>query len=264
MDSKDLIKSGRLKAARTQLVEEVRSSPADLGSRTLLFQVLCFCGEWEKAERQLGAIAAQDVRRETGVQVYSNIVRAEKERDQVSKGLVRPSCLPHVPPYLEMHFAAWDKVREGKIEEAADYFSKIDEQRPVVSGTINGKSFQGFKDTDTFLTYFLEAIAHDRYVWIPLESVRELNIPTPSTMFDLLWTSARITSWEGLTMNCFLPVLYPESYSREDERIKLGRMTDWVPMGGPYARAVGQHVFEIGGDDVAILEIREALFKMSD
>jgi type VI secretion system protein ImpE len=264
MDSTDLVKSGRLKEARGQLVEELRSSPADLGKRTLLFQVLCFCGEWEKAERQLGVIAAQDPRRETGVQVYTNIVQAEKEREQISKGNGRPSCLPHVPAYLELHFAAWEKVCQGKIEEAQAFFSKIDEQRPSVSGSINGKPFQGFRDTDTLFSYFLEAIVHERYVWIPIESVRELIIPPPATMFDLLWASAQITSWEGLTMTCYLPALYPESYHQDDERIKLGRMTDWLPMGGAFARAVGQHVYEIGEEEVALLEIREVQFNMSD
>ena len=62
MDSRDLIKAGRLSEARKQLIEEVKSSPADSGKRTLLFQVLIFCGEWDKAERHLETVAAQDAR----------------------------------------------------------------------------------------------------------------------------------------------------------------------------------------------------------
>jgi len=63
-------------------------------------------------------------------------------------------------------------------------------------------------------------------------------------------------------MNCFLPVLYPNSFVHEDARLKMGRMTDWQPLAGSYARGVGQHVFEVGGRDRAILELREVLFNL--
>jgi len=76
----------------------------------------------------------------------------------------------------------------------------------------------------------------------------------------LIWAPCRITLWDGLTLNGYLPVLYPESGSVEDDRIKLGRLTDWRPLGGNFFRAVGQHVFDIGGRDVPLLEIREVLF----
>lgn len=264
MNSKDLIKAGRLSDARKQLVEEVKSSPADLGKRTLLFQVLALYGEWDKAERHLEAIAAQDLTRETGVQVYRNLIHAEKERMEVSSLNGRSSFMPETPPYLEMYYAAWQKVVEKNIDEAKELFDQIDAQRPMISGTVNGKRFTGFRDTDTFLSLFLEAIVYERYVWIPFESIREISITPPSTLFDLLWTVARITTWEGLTTNCYLPVLYPDSFLHEDDRVKLGRMTDWTPLGGPFSKGMGQHVFQTGEEEIAILDIREVVFSMPD
>jgi type VI secretion system protein ImpE len=64
----------------------------------------------------------------------------------------------------------------------------------------------------------------------------------------------------GLTLNCFLPVLYPDSFQHEDDRLKLGRMTDWTDLGPGFHQGFGQHVYQVGDDDVAILEIREAVF----
>jgi type VI secretion system protein ImpE len=264
MDTKDLIKAGRLSEARAQLTEEVKAKPGDSGRRTLLFQVLAFCGEWDKAERHLDAIGSQDVAADIGVQVYRNLVCAERERMEVSKLKRRPSFLPETPSYLETYYAAWAKLGEQKIEEAKALFDQIDAQRPIVSGTVNGKSFTGFKDTDTFLSIFLEGIVHERYVWIPFEAIRELVVSAPKALFDLLWTTARITTWEGLTMNCYLPVLYPDSFLHEEDRVKLGRMTDWIPLGGPFAKGSGQHVFQIGKEEMGILEIREALFNPQD
>ena len=44
MDAKDLIKAGKLSEARSQLVEDVKSSPGNLNSRTLLFQAVGHIG----------------------------------------------------------------------------------------------------------------------------------------------------------------------------------------------------------------------------
>ncbi|MEW6381895.1 MAG: type VI secretion system accessory protein TagJ [bacterium] len=262
MDVKELIRLGRLSEARSQLIEKVKASPGDVSIRTLLFQVLALCGEWDKADRHLEAIAVQDSSVETGVQVYRNLVHAEKERIEVSKRSRLPSFLPKAPPYLELYFAAWDKLAAGNIEEARRLYEQLETISPLLSGTRDGRVFSGFRDMDTFLSLFLEVIVHEQYGWIPLESLRELSIAPPKTLFDLLWATARITTWEGLTLNCCLPVLYPGSFLHEDERVKLGRMTDWIPLGGPFYRGRGQHTFQVGEEDVAILEMREVIFEL--
>ncbi|HDH05838.1 MAG TPA: hypothetical protein ENH01_09030 [Nitrospirae bacterium] len=261
MDSRELIKAGKLSDARKQLVEEVKSSPADMGRRTMLFQAHSLLGEWDRAERQLDVIAAQDPDRDTGVQVYKNLLSAEKERLEAYNNDRRPSFMPEPPPYLEMYYAARNKLVENRIEEAKELFDKIDAQIPDISGTVNGKNFAGFRDTDIFVSLFLEAIVHERYILIPFEKIRELSISRPKTFSDLIWISANITTWEGLTLNCFLPVLYFDSFKHGDDRVKLGRMTDWTPLGGPFSRGVGQRVFHVGEEDVPILEIREVIFK---
>jgi len=224
--------------------------------------VLTFCGEWGKAEQHLDAVAVQDSSKETGVQVYKNLLHAERERRDVSKLNRRPSFLPETPPYTEMYFAAWKEVMAKKIDEAEGLFGQIDAQLPTPSGTVDGRGFTGFRDTDTFLSLFLEAIVHERYVWIPLGSIAELSISSPKTLFDLLWIPARIMTWEGLSLSCYLPVLYPDSFIHEDERVRLGRMTDWIPLGGPFSQGMGQHVFQIGEEEKSLLEIREVVFKI--
>jgi type VI secretion system protein ImpE len=258
MEAKELIRAGRLSEARNQAIEEVKASPADAGRRTLLFQVHCLCGEWDKAERDLDIIAAMDAKREAGAQVYRNLVSAEKERIEVFRNNLRPSFMPGTPAYIETYYAAREKLAGSKIEEAAALFSQIDSQT-VISGTVNGKSFTGLKDTDIYVSRFLEAFVHERYVWIPFESVRELSVNPPKTLFDLIWAPAVVTTWKGLTLNCFLPVLYAESFLNEDDRIKLGRMTDWENLGSSFEKGMGQHVYQIGEDEVAILEVREMI-----
>jgi type VI secretion system protein ImpE len=260
MNGRELIQAGRLKEARQQLVAEVKAAPSDPGKRTLLFQVLALGGEWDKAEAHLEVIASQDVKAEIGAQLYKNLIAAEREREAVLSLERLPAILPKVPPYLESYLTARRKLEEGKVEEAGEFFRKADEARPQVSGTVNGAPFDDFRDTDAFLEFFLEAMVQNHYVWVPFESLRELSIPSPKTLMDLLWTTARLTTGEGLVMNCVLPVLYPGSHTHEDDRVKLGRMTDWISLGGPYFRGVGQHVFRIGEGETSLLEIRELAF----
>jgi type VI secretion system protein ImpE len=260
MDASELIRAGRLEDARKRAAEEVKSSPADIVKRTLLIQILAFCGEWDKAERHLEAVSSQDPTRETGVQIYRNLIRAEKERLQVVRQNARPSFLPMPPAYLEALGVAWQKVMKGSTEQAEALFNELYKQIPLIKGNLNGLPFEGLRDTDTALAFFLEAYVHDRYVRLPFEAVRELAIPPAQNLLDLLWAPALITTWEGLTLNSYLPVLYPESFRHVDDRIKLGRMTDWTSLGGTFARGAGQHVLQAGPNEWALLDIREVEF----
>lgn len=262
MDVRELIRDGKLLEARQQLIDAVKTSPADAGKRTLLFQIHAFCGEWDKAERDLDLIAAQDAKRVAGAQVYKNLVHAEKERLQVFNNEHRPSCIPETPPYLELFYTACEKLMHREMTEATSLFAQIDAQVPHISGIVNGRKFLGFQDTNVLTAYFLEIMVHDRYCWVPFTALRELILTPPKTLFDLLWVASRITTWEGLTMNCFLPVLYADSSLHEDDRIKLGRMTDWATLGGSFLKGSGQHVFQIGEEEIAILEMRELLFNL--
>jgi len=260
MDPRELIRKGQLEEARRQAAEEVKSSPADVAKRTLLIQILAFCGEWDKAERHLEAVSSQDPTRETGVQIYRNLIRAEKERLQVIRQHTRPSFLPEPPAYFEALAAAWQSLAQGSAEQAEALFEELGHKIPPVKGSLNGLPFEGLRDTDTALAFFIEAFVHDRYVLLPFEALRELVIPPPQTLFDLLWTPALITTWEALSLNCYLPVLYPESFRHADDRIKLGRMTDWTSLGGAFARGAGQHVLQAGPDERALLDIRAVVF----
>ena len=264
MDPKELIQAGELDKARTELIAVLKSSPADTSSRTLLFQILAYQGEWDKARRHLEIMETQSSAAGGGVNTCLNLVQAEAERRAVWQGRQKPSFLPESPAYAEPFETARKKLRDGHFEEARAVFGAIAERRPPVTGRLNGQVFKRFVDTDTALAFVLEAFVHERYVWLPFESLRELAVATPRTLLDLLWIPARITTWSGLTLNCYLPVLYPESHCQADDRLKLGRMTDWIDLGGGCCRGIGQHVFQVGEEDVGLLGIQTVEFDPTD
>ncbi len=260
MDPRELIRAGKLGVARQALTEAVKRAPSDASTRTLLFQVLVLFGEWEKALRHADVIAAQSAKAEIGVQVYRNIIAAEQERSAVTRSERRPSFLPKAPDYAEIYFSALASIEGGDTAGAEAHFARAEAMRGEVAGTRGGRKFVGFADTDSRLSCFLEAFVHERYVWIPMDAVRELVVDPPASLFDLIWAAGRVTTWDGLTLNCFLPAIYPGSSAHADDRIKMGRMTEWKPLGGPFSQGMGQHVYQIGEEEVPLLEIGEVFF----
>lgn len=257
MQSKELIKNGQLSEARTALVNEVKNRPGDPASRTLLFQVLLFCGEWDKANRHLEILAELDPQLSLTVAQYQNLLTCERQREAVCAGRELPSYLPEPPVYFHQWHAALQGLRDGSDEGAANRMQALVETLPVVSGTINGEDFIGIRNADDTLAHALEIFAHDRYVWVPFEDIRELTVNAPQSLLDLMWIPASLTTWGGLSLNGFLPVLYPLSHQQPDAQVRLGRMTDWIALGAAGYRGVGQQVLLFGDRDMPLLEIRE-------
>lgn len=262
MNAADLIKAGRLNAAHEELLGQVSKRPGDLGLRTLLVQVLCFKGLWDKAEVQLDALCALDPKRETGVQVLKNLIQGERRRVQVCAGMIAPEYLPGAPAYAALHAEARAALGRDQFDEAAARLREIERVRAPLAGVWNGREFPSFRDTDDLLAPFLEAMVFERYVWVPVEAVAELEVAAPRSLTDLLWAQAQLACRNGLLVHCCLPVRYPGSSEQADERVQLGRLTDWVNLSGPLTRAHGQHVFAIGAEEVALLELGHVQFNV--
>ena len=260
MDTKQLILKGELLKARQELVQAVKKNPANTSFRTQLFQVLVFLGEWDKALVHLNALPRKDKTSEIGHGVYANLIQAEKERSDVANQNKQPSFLPKRPAYADFHLKARALVMSGEKNLAKKILAEIDETRPLISGTFQNKPFSGFLNTDPLLSNFIEVMEYERYAWIPLEDLREITISKPKTLMDTVWARGSITTWTGLTMGCFFPVIYPLSHNHKDNRIKMGRMTDWQTPGASWDMASGQQVFQIGKEDVSILEMETIRF----
>ncbi len=263
MQAKEWIRQGKLQEARADIVKRIQSSPDDAAARTVYFQILAFLGEWDKAQTQLDILSTQDPQRHSGYKHYEDLVRSEKERERVLTGEAPPSYLPHRPSYADIHEEAMQALAEGAAERAGELLSQVQRLRPKLQGRCNGRDISGFRDTDSRLAPFLEAMVYGRYFWIPLESVRELTIPAPRTLLDTLWATANITTWEGLTLTCALPVLYPFSFRHENDLVKLGRRSEWKTLGEGLFEGIGQHVYETDTEEIALLEIRELSFELA-
>jgi len=260
MTAEELLKAGHLSAAVEQLNQEVRSRPTDMQRRTFLFEVLCFAGDYQRAERQLDMLGQQSATADIGVQVYRHILAAERARQGLFSEGVQPNFLFPPPSYTHLHLEAVDRLSNQQPAEAAALLEQAQHSYPPLRGSLAGQPFTTWRDGDDLLAPFLEVIFHDQYVWLPFEQIKQLHIPTPKRLRDLLWVPATLEAHSGPVGAVFLPVLYPDSHRHADDRVKLGRMTDWTDMGEGVARGAGQHLFFIDGQDRGILEMQEIEF----
>jgi type VI secretion system protein ImpE len=260
VDAKELLDAGQLSSAIEQLNQDVRSHPADSRLRTFLFELLCFAGDYERAERQLDVIGHQSATAEVGVQVYRNILTAEHSRRRLFSDGLRPDFLFDPPAYTHLHLDAINRLRETQQAEAEALIKQSEDARPSLKGELEGQAFTDFRDADDLLDPFLEVIVHNNYVWFPFEQISRLTISPPKRLRDLLWIPGTLESPLGPVGDVFLPVLYVNSSAHRDDQVKLGRMTDWKAVREGLVLGVGQRMFLIDGAERPMLEVREVAF----
>ena len=116
MNAQELYRAGRLTDALKALSAEVRDNPTDARRRTFLFELLCFAGEYARADKQLEVLGQAGPNSEIGVMVYRSALFAERQRQ--------------------------DLFTRGEFPQSGDT-----PQAPL-AGVINGKPFKSFSDAD--------------------------------------------------------------------------------------------------------------------
>ncbi len=229
MNARSLYREGRLDEAVEALNAELRTDPTNLRSRTFLFELLCFTGAYDRAEKQLDVIARSGRDAEMGAWVYRSALHAERVRQTM--------------------FDTGDLPAGGSPPP-----------RPV-SGTLNGEAFASLEDADPRIGARLEIFAAGQYTWLPLEHLDGVRFEAPKQLRDLLWARAQVVpapEFRAMELGeVLVPVLSPSTYRSEDGAIRLGRVTDWVDDGRGGQRPVGQKLFLVDGEPVPLLEIRE-------
>ena len=262
MDAHELLKAGQLSAALTQVTEEVKAKPADTQGRTFLFELLCFSGDLDRAAKQLDVLGGASADSELAVQRYRGALKAERARRRLFSEGWRPYLTPETPPYTEFHFRALNCLRESHPREARTLLEEAEASRPARAGRLNGnKPFDDIKDCDDLVGPFLEAIIQGEYHWIPWESISSIAMEAPKHTPDLIWIPAQVEIRSGVVGDVFLPALYANSYAHPDERVKLGRVTEWRPDITEIALGAGQRLLAVGDEEFPFLEVREIRFE---
>ena len=211
MNPQELYRAGRLTDAIKALGAELRDNPTDVKRRTFLFELLCFAGEWERADKQLEVLSEAGPQSEMGVMLYRSALFAERQRQDLF--------------------------------ERGEFPAEKDDGDSDRGGQANGQPFSYFADADPRTGARLELFAAGNYLLLPLEHVASIQIPPPKRLRDLLWTPAAVRttpSFKGTELGeVLLPVLAPFSWKHPDEAVRLGRMTVWEKREGhDYPRSI--------------------------
>ena len=230
MNPRELFQAGKLNEAVRALGVEVRDNPTDVRRRTFLFELLCFQGEYDRAEKHLHILADATPDARMGAVLYFSALHAERVRLETFQK-------KDYPP-----IAALSNDR---------------------AGTLNDKPFASLEDADPRVGARLEVFAAGAYLWIPLAHVESIEMEAPKRLRDLLWIPALVRTgpaFKGTELGeVLLPVLAPFSSQRSDDNIRLGRATEWAEAEGQTV-PFGQRVFDVDGEEVPILEIRKVEF----
>jgi type VI secretion system protein ImpE len=258
MKAHDYYQAGQLQEAITAATEEVRKSPTDTGKRGFLCELLCFAGDLERADRQLDALGHQDPQVMVGVGLFRHLIRAEQARQQFYAEGRLPEFLGLPTPVLRLHLEASIRLRENQPAEAARLLAEAEGQRPKVAGTCDGQAFDGLRDVDDLTAPFFEVLTSTgKYYWVPVEQVELVEFRPPTRPRDLLWQRAHMVVTGGPDGEVYLPTVYAGSHTNPDEKVRLGRVTDWTGGNGAPVRGVGQRTFLVGDQGRAILEMKE-------
>jgi type VI secretion system protein ImpE len=234
MTPRQLLDCGKLNDALRALTTEVRDNPSDVKRRTFLFELLCFAGEFDRAEKHLDVLAQENQSASLGTLLYRTALHAERLRTDLFTKKEYP-------------------MNSGEMET----------EKPR-SGTLNGTQFQAFVDADSRIGSRLEVFAAGSYMWIPFEHIESISIPAPRRLRDLLWAPAIVRTGPAFRERelgeLFLPVLSPFSWKHPDDAVRLGRATVWETEESGEAVPFGQKVFLVDDEELPILELRSLQF----
>ena len=167
-----LFRAGNLADAVAAANAAVRKAPADLAPRVLLAELLLFAGNLERADVILDAGSSVDPQAAVVIAEFRQLVRAEMARRQQRRDGRLPEFLGEPTAALATILQATIALRAGDTAEAGALAAKAETLRPRVTGSIDGKAFDDFRDADDLQAGYFEVLTTTgKYFWIPTERI---------------------------------------------------------------------------------------------
>ena len=244
-----------MNAAIEALTQEVREAPADPQKRTFLFELLAFAGDWDRAEKQVAAVAGADAPSQMAAGVYRGLLQAERDRARVFAGKARPHFLRAVPGTSRRASPRSARSARGTSPRPGPFSTRPRKNARRSPASAARSAFGDLRDFDDVLRGVVEMVFQGKYTWFPLEQAKSLEPNPPKKLRDLIWPGARITADDGTSGDVFLFALYPGSSAHADNLVKLGRMTDWKSLSDDLQAGLGLRSFLVDDAELSLFEL---------
>lgn len=253
--------AGKLTEAIDAALAEVKSNPTNLECRGLLAELLCFAGQWERADKQIDALGHQDPEAIVGLSMIRQLIRAEVLRQECIEQGRLPELLAEPTPCMHKSLEALAAIRDDDMAQAVELLAQAEAARPAVSGVCDDKKFDDFRDLDDVVAGVVEVLTSTgKYFWIPVQRIQTIEFHPPKRPRDLLWRQAEMTVEDGPYGDVFMPAVYSLPGDLQDDQLRLGRGTEFLGGDGKPTRGVGQRMFLVGDDAVSIMQIENIDF----
>lgn len=251
----DLFNEARLQEALTAQQAIVAETPTDLAARLLWCEMLAYAGSYAEVRKQLRAIRADDPAMQDYLAGWQQLLVAEQARQAGEE----PEFFLPPPHGIAQRWALAADLLEGD-EEALDELDALEESAVWLSGFVDGREFDGLRDTDDLLAPVLEVFHADRYVWVPWEQVRKLRFAEEEVLRDRLYRPAQLWLHNRSEWEVLVPTLYSGTSNSDDEGLQVGAGTDWLET-GLLMRGRGGKTLMIGDEELMLTEFRQLEFR---
>ena len=119
------------------LTQDVRQRPTDTNARSLLAELLCVAGNFERADRLLDAVQHQDMTVAVGVALFRQLIRAEEARQLFYAECRLPEFLSPPNDEDQLYLRALVALKDDQPRQAAELLAEAEAKREPLAGRLD-------------------------------------------------------------------------------------------------------------------------------
>jgi len=261
----------------------VRRQPMQAAHRWALLETLCLLCQWPRALQQLQAWARLYPSGAMQAQALRSLIQAEAQRAQVFSGLLPPSPVIEMSPWMDLLWQALRHNAQAELAQADEARLQALSQAPNRAGichwqstspghqqgTLQSQAFEWLSDSDTRLGPVCELMVAGAYRWLPFADMASLTLSEPQRRLDLVWIPATLTLRQtqpkepaDKPLHVFIParscwVRPPAQPDAQQQALMQSRLTVWTEAGSSGVFTHGQKTWMSEGIDWPLLDVRQ-------
>jgi type VI secretion system protein ImpE len=247
----ELIETGKLAQAERIQKEACRANPDDPAGWLRMAEIHCYQRNFEKVDKLLRTRLTGSAEAET----LRAILDCES---QYAEDRLQTFGTP--PPELLKRIEAAQRLFFENDDTAIDTIDELDETAPYLHGYVDGREFEGIRDSDDLRAPLLDVFHGNRFVWVAFRQIRKLRIHPAATQLDHLYRPATLWLHDGTETAIRIPARYPRTHVSRKPLLRVARATDYGEEFG-LTVGLGLRTFLIGEEELPLGDFTQLEFR---